>query len=146
MCQNQELSLAYMETRSVLPCPLHSCLSSVLRNRQSFIQGFFSNHNEFVYDEKEDSFEQFHALADYMRWDPRHTETAHAHLQDALVLQFNAMYGADEKSLAHWQFICQILHVFLVPVDIAACKDVRLSSPSENCNCELTTTLRRYAG
>jgi hypothetical protein len=144
MCQNQELSLAYMKARSVPPHPLHNCLSSILQNRQSFIRGFFSNHSEFAYDEKKDLFEQFHALADYMSWDTRHTETAHAHLQDALVLQFNAMYGADEKSLAHWQLICQMLHVFLVPTDIAACKEVCLSSrPSENC--ELTTTLRRYA-
>jgi hypothetical protein len=112
------------EVRSLRPCL--TCLSSFSQTRESFIRGFFSNYDGFTYDETKDALEQFHLLADHMGWEAPRTEEAHAHLQDAMVLQFNAMYGSDESSLHHWQFICQILHVFRVPTDIETCKEARL--------------------
>jgi hypothetical protein len=90
---------------------------------ESFLRGFFTNRGSFVYDDTKDAFSQFHELADYLIWDARRAEDAHAHLQDALTLQFNAMYGTDEANLDAWQYICQVLHALPVPTSIDACKE-----------------------
>jgi hypothetical protein len=59
-----------------------------------------------------------------MGWSAQATEAAHMHLQDALVLQFNSMFGTDEMDLNAWESIFQAIHFCPVPQSIDSCKDV----------------------
>jgi len=49
---------------------------------------------------------------------------AHAGFHDALVQQFNAIYGTDGNDLAAWQNLCCVIGIKPVPDDIKECKKV----------------------
>jgi hypothetical protein len=77
---------------------------------------------------------QFQALSTRMGWSNQQRQEAFAALQDALVQQFDDIYGTDETDIYCWQRLCQTLEVWPVPADITSCKQARL------CTCPFEVT------
>ena len=44
-------------------------------------------------------------------------------LRDAMVLEFNSIYGTDVNSVASWQCLCRVLGVSSVPTTLDECKE-----------------------
>jgi hypothetical protein len=49
---------------------------------------------------------------------------ARADFKDALVQEFNRIYGKDENDVASWQVLCRVLNVVPLPEDLEACRRV----------------------
>jgi hypothetical protein len=60
-------------------------------------------------------------------------EVAHRHFKDALVKQFNAIYGTDEDDLGEWQNLCHIVDIYLIPDDLEACREASTFVPRKFC-------------
>jgi hypothetical protein len=59
--------------------------------------------------------------------DPR-AHTARRELREALVVEFNSMYGTDARDLAAWQKLCRVLRVD-VPETRKECQKVWVELP-----------------
>ncbi|KAG9088430.1 hypothetical protein FRC07_012579 [Ceratobasidium sp. 392] len=59
----------------------------------------------------------------YDKDDPERKD-AREGIRDALVHQFNAIYGRNEKSLTAWQNLCDVLQLADIPNDLVACRDL----------------------
>jgi hypothetical protein len=59
-----------------------------------------------------------------MGWDEATSNRERAYLHDALVLQFNLLFGTDEEDLRLWHNICNVLQISPVPESIASCREV----------------------
>jgi hypothetical protein len=44
--------------------------------------------------------------------------------RDALVLEFNEIYGTDENDLRSWQALCRVLSIVPVPAMLNECRKV----------------------
>lgn len=51
-------------------------------------------------------------------------ENTHNDFKDALVQQFNHIYGTNQDDLASWRTLCQIVHVSPIPDTLKSCREV----------------------
>ncbi|KAI0751376.1 hypothetical protein C8Q80DRAFT_1097917 [Daedaleopsis nitida] len=67
---------------------------------------------------------QFYAMCNQFNWDREHPEREQARyrLQDAMVLQFNNMYGTSVNDLKAWQGLCRALEIDPVPDKLKKCQ------------------------
>lgn len=72
------------------------------------------------------SFE-FYRLCNESRWDKKKRRQAHLDFKDALVKQFNQVYGTDENNLGDWQNLCYIVRIEPIPEDLDTCRKVSTS-------------------
>ncbi|KAG8699826.1 hypothetical protein FRC09_006353 [Ceratobasidium sp. 395] len=98
---------------------------------RSYIKNFFNKYPEFNYDPSRPVMDEFCRMCD-MFWpsrsdrdNPERTD-AREGIRDALVQQFNVIYGKNEKSLSAWQNLCDVLQLADVPNDLNACREVSL--------------------
>ena len=71
--------------------------------------------------------DEFNRLARQMKWNRYQREDARDALRDAMVHQFNEMYGRSADSLESWQLLCQALGRDPVPDNIVECRKVSAS-------------------
>ncbi|KAI0356621.1 hypothetical protein OH77DRAFT_216487 [Trametes cingulata] len=86
------------------------------------IQAFFANYPEFDYDAQAPFFEEFRRLEADLHWERKQREIAREELRDAMVRQFNSMYGTSADDLASWQLLCTALGMSPIPNDIKSCQ------------------------
>ncbi|EUC59456.1 autophagic vacuole formation-like protein, putative [Rhizoctonia solani AG-3 Rhs1AP] len=67
---------------------------------------------------------EFYRMCDRFGWerDDEDREEARDLLKDAMVHEFNAIYGTDHESLAAWQSLCRVLNLTNVPDKLEACR------------------------
>ncbi|CDO74042.1 hypothetical protein BN946_scf185043.g92 [Trametes cinnabarina] len=86
------------------------------------IRVFFANYPEFDYDSQAPFFDEFKRLQTELRWEQKQRETAREELRNAMVQQFNVMYGTSVDDLESWQLLCSALGMNPVPNSIKACQ------------------------
>ncbi|KAH0826380.1 hypothetical protein J3R83DRAFT_5345 [Lanmaoa asiatica] len=87
---------------------------------------FFARYDpRFKYDSTESASHEFYRLCDEFDWDRDHHEKEEAHqgFKDALVQQFNKVYGTNEDDLGNWQNLCYITHIKPIPEGLNACRE-----------------------
>ena len=90
------------------------------------IHAYFARYPQFNFQQDAPFLQEFGRLADSQRWNENSARRRKERkaLQDAMVLQFNAMYGKDEKDLSAWQALCNALGVDPAPNSITQCRKV----------------------
>ena len=80
----------------------------------------------FSYSENSSAHDNFNRLREAFQWDKGSTELSVARIDfnDALVQQFNFVYGTDDD-LEAWQNLCSVIDITPIPDDIKDCKRVR---------------------
>ncbi|KAG6371466.1 hypothetical protein JVT61DRAFT_9496 [Boletus reticuloceps] len=90
---------------------------------QSPLEEFFGGrYPQFEYNATESASHEFYRLCDEFGWDRDDPERqdAHREFKNALVKQFNEIYGTDEEDLAEWKNLCHIVDIDPVPDDLDA--------------------------
>jgi len=97
------------------------------------LAGFFSkySHSGFIYDPIRPVTDEFHRLCNILGIDPDDNDKYQVRdvrrgLKDAMVLQFNSIYGTNVKSVASWQSLCRVLGILPVPPTLKECQRVGL--------------------
>jgi hypothetical protein len=87
----------------------------------------------FEYSENSTAHDNFNRLREVLQWDKNSTKLSivRVDFNDALVQQFNFVYGADDD-LEAWQNLCSVIDITPVPDDIKDCKKVRLFAHETN--------------
>ncbi|KAG9311185.1 hypothetical protein JVU11DRAFT_8258 [Chiua virens] len=96
-------------------------------SNESPLNEFFTKYYpNFQYDPTESASHEFYRLCDEFGWDRDDVDRADAHeeFKDALVKQFNEVYGTDEDDLGDWQNLCLILQIDPAPDDLDGCREV----------------------
>jgi hypothetical protein len=66
-------------------------------------------------------------MCDEFGWDKKankEKEQASRDFKDALVQQFNVIYGTDVDDLTSWRTLCQIVYVSPIPENLESCREV----------------------
>ena len=84
----------------------------------------------FSYNPASSAHNNFARLCKVSGWvgnSPQRTE-ARRGFQDALVQQFNFLYGTNGKDLAAWQNLCKTIGIEPIPDTVKSCRQVRVFS------------------
>lgn len=94
------------------------------------IAEFFATYPAFSYSPSVPFMDGFFDLCDVMEWGPESGERLAAlrRLEDAMVQQFNDMYGTDEDDIRAWQRVCVAIGIKPVPSELKECRAVRIGS------------------
>jgi hypothetical protein len=49
---------------------------------------------------------------------------AHSQLKDAMVQQFNIIYGTDMEDINAWRYLCRVLEILPIPKGLKECQGV----------------------
>ncbi|KAL5635320.1 hypothetical protein ACGC1H_004191 [Rhizoctonia solani] len=91
---------------------------------RAYLRVFFERYPSFDYDSSKPVMAEFYRMCDRFGWerDDEDREEARDNLKDAMVQEFNAIYGTDLESLAAWQSLCRVLNLTDVPDKLEACR------------------------
>lgn len=69
---------------------------------------------------------EFYRMCDSFGWQPDDEEKARARqgFKDAMVQQFNSIYGSDASDISSWYKLCQVLRISPIPEGLEACRKV----------------------
>ncbi|KAG9308519.1 hypothetical protein JVU11DRAFT_11863 [Chiua virens] len=90
------------------------------------IQAFFASYAPlFQYNPTASSSLEFYRLCDQFGWHRRHPErqSVRQKFDDALVLQFNKIYGTKIQSYKSWKKLCRVTRIKPFPGNIQACRE-----------------------
>ena len=97
------------------------------------LKRFFAKYSSsgFKYIPEEPVIEGFNRLCGVLDLDPDDKESPQVKavrrgLKDAMVLQFNSIYGTDVEGVTSWQSLCRVLGISPVPTTLDECKKVGL--------------------
>lgn len=92
---------------------------------QTPLDTFFATYPKFEYDSSASAPLEFYRMCDEFCWDreDEEREQASRDFKDALVKQFNDIYGTDVNDLASWRTLCQIVHVSPIPDTLESCRE-----------------------
>lgn len=90
------------------------------------LQDFFSDFKLFTYNPAEAATEEFHRLGQVYgwEWESEEREEARQRFKDAMVQEFNAIYGTDENDINSWYGLCRVLNISPIPETLEACREV----------------------
>jgi hypothetical protein len=130
-----QIMFGALSTTQVSPRSLFNCLSTHMTCTQqpdtdvptpaavNHIEEFFANYSpEFEYLRTNTATYEYRRLCRILLRDDR--EKAWMDFRDALVLEFNKIYGTDENDLGSWQALCRVLDIVPVPTTLRECRQV----------------------
>jgi hypothetical protein len=88
------------------------------------IAAYFARHPGFRYDPYGETITQFRDMVDFFDWDEGREGFERRRLRDALVEQFELVYGTDAEALEGWQELCRVMNRPQIYGSVAACKRV----------------------
>ncbi|KAG1867066.1 hypothetical protein C8R48DRAFT_704088 [Suillus tomentosus] len=93
---------------------------------QTPLDDFFATYPAFDYDSSASASSEFYRMCDQFCWDreDKEREQAHCDFKDALVQQFNEIYGTDVNNLTSWRNLCQIVRISPIPDTLESCREV----------------------
>lgn len=93
---------------------------------------FFARYNQFDYDAHSEAWSEYHRMTAFFNWkkDGKKERAANALFREAIVSQFELLYGVNENKLATLQLLCLKLEVLPVPGSVTSCKKVVSSTSS----------------
>ncbi|KAJ8692423.1 hypothetical protein PTI98_009735 [Pleurotus ostreatus] len=86
--------------------------------RASNFPAFFANYPEFQYNPAKSAILEFNRLCKSWR------KKAHQDFKDAMVKEFNDIYGTDESNIDSWRKICIVLDIDPLPDTVQEARDV----------------------
>ncbi|OJA12927.1 hypothetical protein AZE42_09298 [Rhizopogon vesiculosus] len=91
---------------------------------QTPLDKFFAKYPEFDYNSSASASREFYRMCNKFGWGKEDDERqcAHNDFKDALVQQFNHIYGTDADDLASWNTLCQIVRVSPIPDTLKSCR------------------------
>lgn len=91
------------------------------------ISAFFTKYPDFHYDHKRGVAEEFYRMCDFFAWDKDDEQCKEARraFKDAMVIQFNSLYGTDVANIENWHKLCVALYIEPLPDTVHHCKEVR---------------------
>ncbi|KAG2354028.1 hypothetical protein BDR07DRAFT_1454263 [Suillus spraguei] len=91
------------------------------------LDDFFATYPKFKYNSSASAPLEFYRMCDEFGWDKdkknKEREEAHCNFKDALVQQFNDIYGTDVNDLTSWRTLCQIVRVSPIPDTLESCRE-----------------------
>ncbi|KAF2713282.1 hypothetical protein K504DRAFT_423776 [Pleomassaria siparia CBS 279.74] len=80
---------------------------------------------KFAYDNEGDLAEEFYRMCDFFAWDRKASARLEARqsFKDAMVLQFNSIYGIDTSDIENWHKLCVAVYIEPLPATIEECKE-----------------------
>ncbi|KAI0040135.1 hypothetical protein FA95DRAFT_1503284 [Auriscalpium vulgare] len=80
---------------------------------QSPLVAFFSLYSDFHHNSAASPSSEFYRLVNEMGWDWNSGERLEAHQEykDALTMEFNIIYGTDERDIQSWHRLCSVLGI-----------------------------------
>ncbi|KAG2158682.1 uncharacterized protein EDB93DRAFT_1245913 [Suillus bovinus] len=92
---------------------------------QTPLDDFFATYPKFTYNSSASAPLEFYRMCDQFCWDreDEEREQAHSDFKDALVKQFNEIYGTDVNDLTSWRNLCQIVRVSPIPDTLDLCRE-----------------------
>jgi hypothetical protein len=71
--------------------------------------------------------EEFYRMCDFFAWDKDDEQCKEARraFKDAMVIQFNSLYGTDVANIENWHKLCVALYIEPLPDTVHHCKEVR---------------------
>jgi hypothetical protein len=93
---------------------------------QTPLDKFFARYPGFEYNSSASASLEFYRLCDEFGWDREDEarQCAHDNFKDALVQQFNHIYGTNQDDLTSWRTLCQIVHISPIPDALQSCREV----------------------
>ncbi|KAH8800384.1 hypothetical protein F5884DRAFT_825056 [Xylogone sp. PMI_703] len=90
------------------------------------IDAFFARYPRFDYNPSSPIWAEFDRMCDRFRWRYESDERRDARdlFREAIVEQFNSLYGTDVNDLGSWQNLCHILNIVPVPDSLKYCREV----------------------
>ncbi|OJA12933.1 hypothetical protein AZE42_09300 [Rhizopogon vesiculosus] len=91
---------------------------------QAPLDEFFAKYPEFDYNSSASASMEFYRMCNNLGWgrEDDKRQCAHNDFKDALVQQFNHIYGTDADDLASWSTLCQIVRVSPIPKTLKLCR------------------------
>lgn len=87
------------------------------------LEAFFANYPKFEYRPINTATDEYRRLCRLMSGDHGFDrDKAWMDLRDAIVLEFNKIYGTDENDLGSWQALCRVLGIAPVPTTLQECR------------------------
>ncbi|KAG2121769.1 hypothetical protein DEU56DRAFT_746514, partial [Suillus clintonianus] len=89
------------------------------------LDDFFASYPEFEYDPSASASLEFYRMCDQFNWDreDEEKEKASSDFKDALVQQFNHIYGTDADDLTSWRTLCQVVRISPIPESLMSCRE-----------------------
>jgi len=87
---------------------------------------FFDRYPDFPYNPSQSVMTEFYRMCDFFGWerDDPERETARDLHRDAMVQQFNHIYGTDVNDVASWWKLCEDLNIDPIPQDLEGCRSL----------------------
>ncbi|RDX53153.1 hypothetical protein OH76DRAFT_1433139 [Lentinus brumalis] len=98
----------------------------MVMSEPNHIHEYFAKYPEFDYQPVAPFLQEFRRLLRFKGWnnDPTRRKIEWDEIHDAMVLQFNVMYGRRADDLSAWQSLCDALGVNPIPDNIAQCRKI----------------------
>ncbi|KDN35285.1 hypothetical protein RSAG8_11720, partial [Rhizoctonia solani AG-8 WAC10335] len=95
-------------------------------HNRAYLKAFFGKYPSFNYDSSKPVMLEFYRMCDRFGWerDNREREKARDHFKNAMVQEFNSIYGTDDHSLAAWQNLCRVIKLADIPDELEACRQL----------------------
>ena len=100
--------------------------------KRDHIDKYFAQYPAFDYDPNVPCFQEFSRLVQEQKWTRKQRTAERQVLREAMVEQFNVMYGKDVESLSSLQSLCHALGG-PVPDNITECQEVRSAKCRDTC-------------
>ncbi|CEL57026.1 hypothetical protein RSOLAG1IB_08279 [Rhizoctonia solani AG-1 IB] len=110
---------------------------------RTHLEAFFakSKYSGFKYNPAKPYMEEFYRMTNQFGWTSKGTkeqqkafDDAREGINEASVLQFNAIYGEDEKDLKSWRNLCGVLRIASIPKSPHKCREIVKSSYINICD------------
>ncbi|KAI8677237.1 hypothetical protein LRP88_09734 [Fusarium phalaenopsidis] len=94
---------------TVDPDPSKKEDGSPKKEEDSPIDLFFAKYPEFDYRRDKPLWNEFHRMGEHFKWQGHERGQVKSEFRDALVEEFNYVYGTDEGGLESWGKLCQAM-------------------------------------
>ncbi|CAG1972963.1 unnamed protein product, partial [Fusarium graminearum] len=132
------LHFTYKNSASAIKQPKASRKGNkrLVKRSLDHIDRFFVKYPNFNYDSLKPIWIEFNDMCDFFEWDNEDKEMkiAKGGFKEAIVKQFNDIYGTDLDNLDSWQKLCYMLNIKPVPTNLAECREVGLMASSSLLN------------
>ncbi|KAJ1309478.1 hypothetical protein OPQ81_006253 [Rhizoctonia solani] len=93
---------------------------------RAYLKIFFEKYPLFDYDSSKPVMSEFYRMCDQFGWerDDEERDEARDDLKEALVQEFNTIYGTDQESIVAWQSLCRVLNLSNVPDQLEPCRQL----------------------
>ncbi|RDB27496.1 hypothetical protein Hypma_003779 [Hypsizygus marmoreus] len=105
-----------------------------LNHLQAFFNGYpgINGYPGFTYNPSNPATSEFNRMARLLQWSQYERNENKDYFKDALVKEFNTIYGTDENSLESWQTLCRVLSITPIPETLKVCREVSISYTSSS--------------